>query len=62
MGDIKRVVVVDIAVRDVLEVLEDVLLKGVRRFHNKGVGIKPPEPAMVSHHSCWSCNRTYHSA
>lgn len=48
MRDVERVVDIDVAVGNVLEVVEDVGLEGDRRLHNEGVEIEPPEPRKVS--------------
>lgn len=44
MLDLERIVNVDVSVDGVLEVVEDVRLQGVGRFHYEGVEIQPPEP------------------
>ena len=49
MRDVERVVTIDVAVRRILEMIEDVALERVRRLHNEGVCVQPPEPnALVS--------------
>lgn len=48
VGDVERVVLVDIAVDVVFEVVEDVALQGVGRLHDKGIQVQPPDPILVS--------------
>lgn len=48
MGDVERVVVVDISVGVGCEIVEDVGLEGVGRLHNKRIQVQPPEPISVS--------------
>ena len=47
MGDVERVVDIDVAIGVGRKVVEDVPLKGIGRFHDKCVEIEPPEPAPV---------------
>ena len=44
MLNVERIIGVDVAVRCFAEVVEDVGLEGVGRFHYEGVEIEPPEP------------------
>ncbi len=44
MGNIEGVVVVDVAVRLLVERVENVVLQRVRGLHDNGVEVKPPEP------------------
>lgn len=44
MGDVERVVGVDVAVGGLAQVVEDVGLEGVGGLHYEGVEVEPPEP------------------
>lgn len=48
MGDVERVVDVDVAVGDGFELLEDVALKRVVRLHDECVRVQPPEPVKIN--------------
>ena len=48
MGNIERVVFVDVAVRVCCKVVENVGLEGIGGLHDKGIEIQPPEPSTVS--------------
>src|ERR1700761_134745 len=47
MGDSEWVVGVDVAVRGIAEIVEDVGLQRVCRLHYEGVEVQPPEPASA---------------
>jgi hypothetical protein len=51
MGYVQGVVFVDVAIRVLGEVIENVGLKGVRWFHDESVEIHPPKPGQVSLYS-----------
>lgn len=44
MGNVERVVYVDVAIGVANDVVENVALEGVGGFHNEGVQVQPPEP------------------
>jgi hypothetical protein len=44
MGNVERVVNIDVAVGDLGEVVEDVRLEGVGGLHYESIEVKPPEP------------------
>ena len=46
MCDVERIVDIDVTIDVVGQILEDVLLQGVGRFHNEGIQVKPPEPRV----------------
>ena len=48
MGDVERVVVVNVAVGVFVEVFEDVIFERVGVFHDVGVEIEPPEPMQLA--------------
>lgn len=52
---------VDVAVHFAGEVVEDVRLQRVCRFHNEGVEIEPPKPSTISLRIT-TAGQTYHSA
>jgi hypothetical protein len=47
VGDVERVVGVDVAVGVEGEVVEDVGLEGVVGLHDEGVEVEPPEPVFL---------------
>ncbi len=47
VGNVERVVVVDVAVRVLIEGVENVVLQRVRGLHDNGVEIEPPEPIEI---------------
>ena len=47
MGNVEGVVFINVSVGVLCKLLENVGLKGVRGFHDKGVQIKPPEPVNI---------------
>ena len=65
MGDVQWIVYVDVPVRVVVKIIEDVLLQGVGWFHYERVQVKPPEPTTtteVSTETNAQTHNTYHSA
>jgi len=67
VGDVQWIIDVDVAVGDVLEMVEDVRLEGDRRLHDERVQIHPPKPAVpfppFSHRTPPSARSgAYHSA
>src|SRR6266480_2504097 len=47
MGDVEWIVYVDVPVRVVVKIIEDVLLQRVGWFHYERVQVKPPEPTTT---------------
>ena len=62
MGDVERIVDIDISVGVGFKIIEDMPLQRVRRFHYEGIEVKPPKPAFLSLMSFQSKFLTYHSA
>ena len=46
MGDVERVVNINIAVDLSVKAVEDVMLQRYRGFHDEGVEVQPPKPAF----------------